>query len=128
MVKKAKKSASRPKPERTRSRVPEPEKNRTLSIDKLGKVFTWKVPDAPYASEPNLRPVFVGGFELRAQHVNSDAQDQGIPLRFNEGSKEQRAFEDGYHEAARQDGTHLKPKALAGADPAPAEKAGKKKR
>lgn len=116
MAKKAKKKAAPVRAEKTRSRAFAGEKNRTIQLDKLGDVITWKVPDAPYAGDANLRPAFVGGFELRTQHVNQES-DEGIPTRFAEGSKEQRAFEDGYNEAARQDGRHLKPRGLEGSNP-----------
>lgn len=115
---KARKRSAPTKAETTRSRTPAPAEQRTLQIDKLGRVITWNVPDAPYADDSALRAAFIGGFEARVRHVNHSS-DEGIPQRFNAGTKLQRALEDGYNEAARQDGEDLKPKTLVGRNPPP---------
>lgn len=113
----AKKKAAPLKTEGTSSRAAKasPEKGRTLQFDKLGKVITWKVPDAPYANDANLRTAFVGGFEARVQHVQSSSGD-APPDRFPFNTESQRAFEDGYHAAANQDGENLAPARLAGSN------------
>lgn len=129
MAKKAKKTASRVKPERTRSRAAVVEEtNRQFQIDKLGKVYSWNVPPAPYAANGDHRAAFIGGFRTRVEQVNRDTTGAGVPLRFSEGSAIQRAFEDGYNEAARQDGLNLKPKGLTGSTttPAPAARPARK--
>jgi hypothetical protein len=123
---KAKKPAAPLKPEQTRTRTAAPEKGRTMQFDKLGKVITWKVPDAPYEKNENLRAAFVGGFEARVQQVQSDS-DEGLPVRFEKDTDSQRAFEDGYHEAANQDGEHLAPATLKGSNVAKPGKAAKKR-
>lgn len=96
--------------EKTKSRTPAPER-RSFQYEKLGKVLTWNVPDAQYAGDVNGRGAFVGGFEARVHQVSQGTADDGAPKRFNPG-KLQTAFEDGYHEAARQDGEHLRPRTL----------------
>lgn len=113
MTKKAKKRAAPVKPEKTATRTPAPEQQ-TFQIDKLGQVITWHVPEAAYKGEINLRAAFIGGFRARAEQVNQDKMADGVPLRFAEGSKEQQAFADGYHDAARQDGRNITPKTLQG--------------
>lgn len=110
----ATRTAAPVKAEKTRSRTEQGEQPRSFQIDRLGKVITWHLPNAPYAGDANLRPAFIGGFELRCQNVNQGKEDDGVAIRFVEGSKEQQAFEDGYNEAARQDGLHLKAKTLDG--------------
>lgn len=120
MAKKAK-AAAPVKPEKTATRTPATEEQ-MFQIEKLGKVISWKVPPAPYKGDPNLRAAFVGGARARAEQVNQAATNVVLveaPLRFPEGSKEQQAFADGYHEAARQDGQHLKPRGLTGSTSAP---------
>lgn len=112
MAKKTKKAAT-PKPERTRSRLAAAPEKRTLQIEKLGEVITWNVPASPYRDNDNLRSAFVGGVEARVQHVNSDS-DEGVPIRFAKDTASQRAFEDGYHAAANQDGRKLTARTLAG--------------
>lgn len=114
MAKKATKRAAPVKPERTASRLAPVPEQRQFQIEKLGRVYTWNVPENTYKGDDNLRTAFIGGFRARAEHVNQDTLDVGVPIRFAEGSKEQQAFEDGYHAAANQDGLHLKPAALTG--------------
>ena len=121
----AKKKAAPLKPERTKSRAgasPAQDAGRILQFEKLGKVITWKIPAPPYADNANLRSAFIGGFEARVQHVQSSS-DEGVPTRFPKDTKSQRAFEDGYHDAANQDGEHLAPAALADSNPEKGKKA-----
>lgn len=125
MAKKAQKRAAPVKAERTASRTAAAPEQRCFQIEKLGKLYTWKVPESAYKGDDNLRAAFVGGVRARAEHVNQDRQAEGVPVRFAEGSKEQQAFADGYHEAANQDGLHLTPHGLTGA---PAEVKPAKKR
>lgn len=102
-----------------------PVERRTLTIDKLGKVIKWDVPDAPYRGEENLRIAFVGGFEARVQQVNSamTPAEYHVPERFNKDTDSQRAFADGYNAAASQDQQSAKPASLAGSS----SKAGKRR-
>lgn len=124
MVKRKAKKAAPVRAERTKSRTPAPE-HQQFQIEKDGKTLTWRVPEAPYRGEPNGRSAFVGGFRARVEQVNHNAIDQGVPARFAEVPLQQ-AFTDGYHEAARQDGEHLKPKTLTGSKSAPAKRAAKR--
>lgn len=112
-AKKASKRAAPVKAERTRSRTPKPAERRMLQFEKLGKLITWHVPPAPYVNNANLRSAFVGGFECRVSHVQSSS-DEGVPTRFDKDTASQRAFEDGYNDAANQDGQNLRPAALQG--------------
>jgi hypothetical protein len=124
MAKKAKRQKiNGVRPERTASRLaPAEETPRTFQFDKLGTVLTWKLPTAPYKGDVNLRPAYIGGFESRVRQVQNGGLEEGVAIRFAENSKEQRAFADGYHEAANQDGQSHKARALTGTNPPPAKK------
>ena len=126
MAKKAKRAAP-VKPERTASRTP-PAEQREFQIERLGKTHKWTVPDGTHKGDDNARAAFVGGFRARAEAVNQDTLEAGVPMRFAEGSKEQQAFEDGYHAAANQDGLHLKPRSLTGSKTKPAQGKAAKRR
>ena len=120
MAKKAAKKAAPVKAEKTRSRAPANDlfAPRTMHFDKLGTQLTWKMPTNAYQGEPGLRSCYIGGFEARVHHVQQASEDPMVaPLRFPEKSKEQRAFEDGYHAAATQDGLHRAPRSLTGSNP-----------
>lgn len=108
------------KPERTRSRTHAAtalaESDRKFQIEREGKVYEWTVPNAPYQDHAGRRAAFVGGFKSRVEQVNQGTTDAGPAERFNPGTNEQAAFEEGYHEAARQDGLHIKAKALTGSN------------
>lgn len=115
-----------------RVKAPQIEERKRIVFDKLGKVITWNIPEAPYKGEKSLRLAFVGGFEARVHQIeqNSAPGEHVAPERFNPGTTSQRAFEDGYHEAARQDGQHFKAAGLAGSKSAakPVAKAARRAR
>lgn len=103
------------KPERTRSRAAKvADENQKFMIEREGKLYTWDVPGAPYKANSAHRSAFVGGFRSRVEQVNQGTEAAGPAERFSEGSEIQRAFEDGYNEAARQDGRNVKPAGLTG--------------
>lgn len=129
MAKKAKKTtAARPAPARVKA-PKAPVERRTIQFDKAGQVITWNVPTAPYANHANHRAAFVGGVEARVQHVqaNLTPEEMIVPERFADKDT-QRAFEDGYHEAARQDGQSLSIRKLQAKTAAELKKAPAKKR
>lgn len=124
---KAAKKAAPLRTERTRSRAASSEP-KILQVEQGGRSFTWHVPEAPHKGEENLRAVFVGGVVARAKQVEQGAEGEGlrVPTRFPDGSPEQQAFADGYHEAARQDGLNLAPRSLTGRSTTAAPKRGKR--
>lgn len=85
-----------------------------VTYERLGKLQRWSVPKGPYSDNKNYRATYVGGFLTRTQQWNQGTLDQGIPDRFGANAPLQRIFEDGYNDAARQDGGNLKPRVLSG--------------
>lgn len=118
-----------PKPERTASRAeasgdPEPKQ---FLYERLGKVQRWDVPQGPYSDNANHRVAYVGGFRTRVEQWSQGTLEQGIPDRFGANSGLQRCFEDGYNDAARQDGGNLKPRVLSGSKSAENPRASRKR-